>query len=159
MSLQILWQTFYRNIPWVVPYQTYRFCPNLWIWLVIMATKRLNFRKIFKCISSEAIIGIKLKLCRNVHNISIYKKIVFYCYCSCTFVAMTYNRKSENGHLLLSHCRYFDKSFSEIFVVWSSTKLIILVQTSQIDGLVMATKRLNFWKKKKRKKRKKKRNT
>ena len=27
-------------------------------------------------------------LCRNVHNISLYKKYVFYCRCSCAFVAM-----------------------------------------------------------------------
>ena len=38
-------------------------------------------------------------------------------------------------HLLLSHCRYFDKRFSEMFVEWYSTKNIIFVQTSQSDGL------------------------
>ena len=27
-------------------------------------------------------------LCRNVHNICLYKKYVFYCRCSCAFVAM-----------------------------------------------------------------------
>ena len=29
ISLQIFWQTFYRNVPWVVLYQNYHFCPNL----------------------------------------------------------------------------------------------------------------------------------
>ena len=38
--------------------------------------------------SSEAICGIKLKLCRNVHSISFYKSVVFYCCCICTLVAM-----------------------------------------------------------------------
>ena len=39
---------FYRNVCWVVLYQTYHFYPNLWIWVVAMPTKRLNLRKIFK---------------------------------------------------------------------------------------------------------------
>ena len=38
--------------------------------------------------SSEAILGIKLKLCRNIHSISLYKSIVFYCCCLCTLIAM-----------------------------------------------------------------------
>ena len=42
-----------------------------------------------KFISSEAIGGKKLNLCRNVHNISLYKNYVFHCCCSCAFVAMT----------------------------------------------------------------------
>ena len=40
---------------------------------------------------------------------------------------------------MLSHCRYFDKTFAERFVEWSSTKHIILDQTSQFDWVVMAT--------------------
>ena len=55
-------------------YQTHNFCPNRWIWLVAMATARLNLRE---KISSEAISGMNLKLCRNVHNISLYKKCAF----------------------------------------------------------------------------------
>ena len=39
-------------------------------------------------IFSEAIRGTKLKLCRNIHNFSLYKSYVFYCCCLCTFVAM-----------------------------------------------------------------------
>ena len=42
--------------------------------------------------SSEAIWGMKLKLCRNVHSISFYKNIFFffffYCCCICTLVVM-----------------------------------------------------------------------
>ena len=56
-------------------------------WLVVMATKRLNFwRKQIN--SSEAIWGIKLKLFRNVHSTSLYKTIVFFCCCLSTLVAM-----------------------------------------------------------------------
>ena len=29
---------------------------------------------------------------------------------------LTYNGKSENCHLLLSHYRYFDKSYTEMFL-------------------------------------------
>ena len=93
ISLQIFWQKFCRNVPWVVLYQPYEFCPNLWIWLVAMATKTLNLRKNSSTIFfSEALRRMKLKLCGNVHNVSLYKKYVFYSRCSCAFVAMaTYN--------------------------------------------------------------------
>ena len=72
-------------------------------------------------VCSEAIRGLKLKLCRNAHNISLYKSCVFYCHCSCVSIAMTklpltYNGKSESSCLLLSHCRCFDKSFTEMFL-------------------------------------------
>ena len=30
--------------------------------------------------------------------------------------------KNENWYLLLSHCRYFDRNFTEMFLEWSSTK-------------------------------------
>ena len=114
ISLQIFWQEFYRNVPWVVLYQTYYFCPNLWIFLIK------------KIIASEAIKGIKLKFHRNVHNLSLYKNDVcrclcFHCYGNLKF-PLAYNGKSENWHLLLPHCRYFDKRFTEMIVEWSSTK-------------------------------------
>ena len=38
VSLQIFWIVFYRNVSWVVLYDSYEFCPNRWIWLVAMAT-------------------------------------------------------------------------------------------------------------------------
>ena len=141
MTLQIFWQTFYKNVPGVVLYQTYHFCPNLWIWLVAMATKRINLRE------KKKIISIKLKLCRNVHNISLYKNNDFIAVAhvlpllwqlSCKF-PLTYNGKSENWHLLISHCRYFDKSFSEIFVEWSSAKPLNLIGCH-------GNQKVNFWK-------------
>ena len=42
------------------------------------ATERLNFRKTYsKIFVSEAIRGMKLKLCVNVHGISLYKNCIF----------------------------------------------------------------------------------
>ena len=58
----------------------------------------------------------------------------FGCYGNFKF-PLSYNGKSENWDLLLSHCKYFDKSFTEMFVEWLSTKHIILDQTSQFDLL------------------------
>ena len=90
-----------------------------------MATEKLNLRKnIKKIFSSEAIRGreMKLKLWRNVDNISFYKNVFllpllkcFRCYDKLKF-PLTYNGKSESRPLLLSHCRYFGKSFAEMFL-------------------------------------------
>ena len=55
---------------------------------------------------------------------------------------LTYNGKNENWHLLLSHCRYFDKSFAEMFLEKSSTKPINCVHTAEFILVAMATKRL-----------------
>ena len=59
--------------------------PNIWIlfkplYLIGSHGKaRLNLRNnIKKIISSEVIRGIKLKFCRNVHNISLFKNIVLF---------------------------------------------------------------------------------
>ena len=58
ISPQVHWQKIYRNIPWVVLYQKYNFCPNLWTWLVATATESLNLRKnIQKSSLSEVIRG------------------------------------------------------------------------------------------------------
>ena len=50
--------------------------------------ERLNFRNKYPKIFSEAIKGMKLKLCINVHDISLYINYIFYCRCPCAFVAM-----------------------------------------------------------------------
>ena len=77
-----------------------------------------KFAKIYsKSISSEAIMRMKLKLCRHVCNISLYKNCVFIAIAHVLSVLwqlkhiLTYNDKSESRSLLLSHCRYFDKTF------------------------------------------------
>ena len=47
-SLQIFWQKFYKNVCWVVLHQAYHYSLNLSIWLVAMATERLNLQKNIK---------------------------------------------------------------------------------------------------------------
>ena len=64
-SLPMFWQKFYRNVPWVVLYETYCLCPNVWIWLVAMASE------IFKNLLRRSRTGDKAKTCKNVHNISL----------------------------------------------------------------------------------------
>ena len=63
----------------------------LWIiWILSKLIWKAKFAKKYKKIISSVVIrGMKLKLCRNVHNISLYKNFDFYCRCSCAFVAMT----------------------------------------------------------------------
>ena len=62
-----------------------------------------------------------IELCRNVHNMSLYRNYVFYCHvmyfgcCDNLKFPLSYNVKNESRPLLLSHCRYFDKSFTEMF--------------------------------------------
>ena len=114
----------YRNDSGVVLYQPYEFCPNHWFWLVAMATERLNFQKKYsKIFFSEAIRGMKLKLRIDVFDISLYINYIFLlsllmwfrCYGNSKF-PYTYNGKSGNWHLFLCYCRYFDKSFTEMFL-------------------------------------------
>ena len=81
VSLQIFWQNFYRNVPWVVLYEfvwNIWILSNCWIWLVHgnWKAKFVIFFFFSKIISSEAIKRMKLKLCRNVHNIRLYIKNV-----------------------------------------------------------------------------------
>ena len=92
ISLQILWPKFFRNVCWVVLYQ-YTFCPTLSIWLVVMATKRLNLRFCFKKSTPQTVrsyMGDKFETLQKCSYISLYYTIVFYCCCIhvCTFVAM-----------------------------------------------------------------------
>ena len=72
---------FNRNVSWVVLFLMFEFGQNCWIWWVAVATEMLNL--LFRTISR-----MKLKLSKNVHNISFYKNCVFYYYCSCAFIDM-----------------------------------------------------------------------
>ena len=69
--------------------------PTIWILcksLILIGchgNRKAKFsKKIFKIFFSEAIRGMKLKLCINVHNISLYINYIFYCRCPCAFTAM-----------------------------------------------------------------------
>ena len=67
---------------------------------------------------------------------------------SCNWLMIWIN---ENWHLLLSYCRYFDKSFTKMFLEWSSTKHIFFCCCYLLICLVpMATKRQNLWKQSKK---------
>ena len=97
------------------------FLPNIWILSKpLMATKKDKFAKKYsKIIFLEAIRGMKLKLFRNGHNISLYNKYIFLlsllmlfcCYGNIKFPLTYIDEKSESRSLLLSHCRYFDRTF------------------------------------------------
>ena len=112
------------------------FC-NLLIWLVTVVTKRQNLRKDIKKSTPQKLFGglEKLKLCRIVSSNSLYKNIVVFfiavaqsLWLLCqlkSFHWLTMGKvkieiycigKSENCNLLLAHCRYFDKSFTEMFL-------------------------------------------
>ena len=74
-----------------------------------------------KPISSETISGMKLELCRNVHNISLYK-IMLLLLCLFALIAMatplTYNGKNENEtcHSLLSFSDILTKVLLNFYV-------------------------------------------
>ena len=82
----------------------------------------LNFRKIFK----NLLRSHKGDEAETLHKCLCYyplHKLCFYCCCACGFVAMatlSFHRfmmgKSESRPLFLSDSRYFDKSFTVMFL-------------------------------------------
>ena len=91
ISLKIfIWKLFLEMFVewWLVLYQTYTFCLNFLIWLVVMATKRLNLQQ-QKINSSEDIWGIKLRFCRIFQCVSFCRSFGFYCYCPSSLVSMS----------------------------------------------------------------------
>ena len=124
----ILFVFFYRNVPWIGFYELYEFCPNRWIWLVAMATGTLNFRnKYSKIFTSEAIRGMKLKICIHVHDISLYMNYVFYCLCLCAFVALA----NQSFYRLIMG----NMDITEMFIEKSSTNRMHFVQSTDFDWL------------------------
>ena len=85
---------------------------------------------------------MKLKLCINVLDISLYINCIFFllslpmcfrCYGNSNFpYTCSYNGKSVNWHLFLCYCRYFDKILLKCFwssplsTIWSLSKSLIL---------------------------------
>ena len=123
--LQIFSQTFYWNISGVVFYQQYEFCPNCWFWLVAMATEKLNFREKKKNIQKSSsqkpyggwswnFVYISWQLLLHKLCFILLLPMCFRCYSNLKF-RYAYNGKSGNWHLFLCYCRYFDKSFTEMF--------------------------------------------
>ena len=105
---------------------TSEFCPKhcTCIWLVVMATKRLNFlEKIFKNLLFRCHKGDEAETFSiNINYISLYKKCVFHYHCSCFFgygnlkFPLAYNRKRESRFFFLSHGRHLDRSLTEMFL-------------------------------------------
>ena len=92
---------------------------------------------------------MKLKLCRNIHSISLYKKYVFLllllmyfgCYGNLKF-PLTCNGKNENWHdLLLSYCRYFGEKNQKYL-----NQTYNFSPNPTVSLVVMATGRLNLLK-------------
>ena len=116
------------------------FCFNRIIGLVTMATKRKNLqKKIIKNQPLRSYVGDKAETLQNCYQ---HWPLQNYCFLLSLLwliwhlkFPLTYTGKSESWDLLLSHCRCFDKSFTEMFVEWSSVKHIMLVQSLQFDWL------------------------
>ena len=67
-------------------------------------------------ISSEAMWTILIKF--HIQHLWAGRTSIFYSNRMTTLkFPLTYDGKSESWHLLLSHCRYFDASFTEMFLV------------------------------------------
>ena len=142
ISLQIFWQKFYRKVPWLVLYQTYHFCPNLWIKMIGCQGNRKDlFTKNIK----NQLIRILKGLIWNFADLFItfsepVQNCAFYCHCSCTFIALA----TESFHWLVMgkvkigiYCYLISDILTKLLQKWSlsnpCTKHIILAQTSLFD--------------------------
>ena len=96
-----------------------------------------------KITTSDAIRGMKLKLCRNIHSISLYKHYVlltllmcFRCYGNLKF-PLTCNGKNENWHSLLSRCIYFGKKFQKCSLSSSLPNVSIELPHDKTNNVVV----------------------
>ena len=84
--LQIFWKKVLLKCFWSSP------LPAIWILsksLILIGchgNRKAKFSKKYSKIFSEAIRGMKLKLCINVHDISLYINCILYCHCPCAFI-------------------------------------------------------------------------
>ena len=136
--LQIFWKKKKKKIQkcfWSSPLPTIWILSKSLILTGCHGNRRLNFRKQYsKIFFSEAIMGMKLKLCINVHNISVYINYVFIVVAHVlSLLWFPYNGKNWNWHLFLCYCRYFDKSFSEMFLENSFTNHVNFVQITDFN--------------------------
>ena len=90
--------------------------------------------KYSKIISSKAIKGMKLKLCKNVHNISLYKSFLFIAVAHVlSLLPLTYNAKSEVGLYYYLTADILRKRLQKCSLSISSTKHMNFVQTDEFD--------------------------
>ena len=90
-------------------------------------------------ISSEAIRGMKLKLCRNVHNICLYKSLLPLLMCFCCYG----NLKLKN-HLLRSHKVDWSWNFAEMFSTFVCTKSYVFIAVVHVLSLLWQLKSFHW---------------
>ena len=94
--------------------------------------------------------GIKLNLCRNVLSFSLHKNLILVEVAQAHWILwqlklpIYYNGKDEYWHLLLTHCRYFDKEFYQICLLSGPYSNIESVSKLLNSLVAMAIKRLNI---------------
>ena len=125
MLLQIFWQNFYRNVSWVIFYQSYNFLPTAQFHLSPWKPKckkkkkkKKNRKNTFKLISSETMFSMGLRLCRNVHHISLYRffdslwklSLWFDCHGNLGF-PLTYNRENWKTKFIAKQLQIFWQNF------------------------------------------------
>ena len=153
-SLQILWQTFIRNVPWVVRYQTYHFWPILWILVVAMATERLNLPKHIQNSTPQKPYGGLSWNCSAVQNITFCKSGIFIAVVQLYswLWQLSFHRlimgKLRKWHLFPTLVQYFDKSFFRNVQWVFDYETYIFCRNLSNRSVVMATKSLNLWDKK-----------
>ena len=93
-------------------------------------------KKYSKIFSSEAVMGMKLKLCIHVHDISLYINYVFYCHCPCAFLLSFHILivgKVEIGIYFCVTADVLKKVLQKCFwsspfpTIWILSKLLILI--------------------------------
>ena len=161
--LKIFWQKFYRNVSVLVLYHRYEFCLKWLIMIGCHGNRKAKFsKKKSKNFFSAAIRGMKLKLCKNSHNISLYINYIFYCRCPCAFVAMatSFHRlimgKVEIGIYFCVTADILIKGLLKCF--WSRplpTIYIYILPKSLILTGGHGNRKAKFFEKKKKKKKKK----
>ena len=148
-------QNFYRNVPCVVLYQTYLFSSlepkdHRWAYSigrhpssVRPSSSSSSVRQHFQRTSQKPWSRFLPYFTYGIYRQAERKILFFFCPIRLrTLVAMaTYSChwlimvKNENWRLLRRNRQYFDKSFSEMFLEWSSTNHMHFVQISDFDWL------------------------
>ena len=140
--------------------------PTIWILsksLILIGcrgNRKVKFlKKIFKNLLLRSHKGDEAELCMNVHEIRLFINYIFYCCCSCSFVAMAtwsfhihilFMGKVEVGIYFSVTADVLTKVLLKCFwssplpTIWILSKSLIL-----IGGHEKKPEKLNFWEKKK----------
>ena len=142
ISWQIFRFFFYRNVSWVVLYDSFEFCPKLMNLIGCHGNIKGKFSKKYsKTFSSEALRKMKLKLCIHVHDINLYINcvfiVVFHVLSLLWQLKISIDLQWEKWKLAFISFTavILIKSFTEIFLNWSSTNHMNFVQITDFDSL------------------------